>query len=88
MKNHLILSFVFSVLMYLLISFLRWDILWVFDIGGWDVYQRGLLLIALLVGQLAAVGFNTGQKLLNEVEDIDQKKREVIDDYNRKPKTY
>ena len=45
MKNYLMVSFVTTIIVYLIVSFVLWDITWISLIGSWKVIDRVIFLV-------------------------------------------
>lgn len=48
MKYYSIYSITITALLYLIVSFIKWDITWIADIGKWDQFERGFMIIGVL----------------------------------------
>jgi len=56
------ISLSISILLYLLASFVRWDLTWVFEINNWSIAERGGFLIGYLVKEgFTALIYNTSK---------------------------
>lgn len=51
-KNYWILSLLISVVLYLWISFIRWDIKWLLNAGQWSGFERAMAVIILVIKEL------------------------------------
>jgi len=51
-KNYWIFSLLISVVLYLLFSFIRWDIKWLLNAGQWSGFDRGMLVFVLIIKEL------------------------------------
>lgn len=51
MKTHIFASIILSIISYLTAAFVRWDVMWIKEIGTWTMSDRGFIVYLVLFTQ-------------------------------------
>lgn len=55
MKKYLFLSITFSIIIYLIASFIKWDVYWIIYMNKWSDVTRGIFVMLYIIKEMLVV---------------------------------